>query len=106
MNPLYLIAEIHPLPEKLNDARAALEALILESKKELGCLLYDLVIESSTEGSETWIMMEKWESKQAWDRHMETAHVEQMNRLSPDFSQRETKLRFLHPLSLEEQSHS
>jgi len=106
MNPLYLIAEIHPLPEKLNDARTAFEALISESKKEPGCLLYDLVIESSVEtGSETWIVMEKWASKAAWDQHMETTHVKKMNRISPTFSLSETKLRFLHPVVLAEQSH-
>jgi quinol monooxygenase YgiN len=106
MNPLYLIAEIHPLPEKLNDARTAFEALISESKKEPGCLLYDLVIESSVEtGSETWIMMEKWASRDAWEQHMETPHVKHMNRISPAFSFAATVLRFLNPVALTEKSH-
>ena len=92
MNPLYLIAEIHPDPSKLDQARAAYQELILETLKEPGCLLYDLVAE---EDSSTWFMLEKWQSQAAWELHMETEHVKHINQTSAAFSYKETRLRFL-----------
>ena len=92
MNPLYLIAEIHPDQSKLEQARAAYNALIAETLKEPGCLLYDLV---SEEDSAMWIMLEKWQSVEAWNSHMETEHVKHINSISHEFTARETKLRFL-----------
>lgn len=94
MIPLYLIAEIHPDSSKIEEARSAYLALIAETLKEPGCLLYDLVAE---EDSSTWIMLEKWESKAAWNLHMETEHVKRINENSAAFSTKDTKLRFLNP---------
>lgn len=96
MKPLYLIAEIHPHPEKLDQAKKAFDELVTETIKEPGCLLYDLVIE---QGSDSWLMVEKWESKTHWEAHMETEHVKKINELASDFVTRETKLRFLHPVA-------
>jgi len=92
LNPLYLIAEIHPDPSKIEEAKAAYLALIAETLKEPGCLLYDLVAEDH---SSSWIMLEKWESRDAWNAHMQTAHVKHINQSSAAFSSKETTLRFL-----------
>jgi len=92
LNPLYLIAEIHPDQSKLEQAKAAYQALIADTLKEPGCLLYDLVVE---EGSSMWVMLEKWESVEAWNSHMETEHVKLINSISSQFTAKETKLRFL-----------
>lgn len=91
-SPLYLIAEIHPDPQKLDEAFAAFTDLISATKKEQGCLLYDLVIEDDNPG--IWIMLEKWESKEAWDLHMASEHVKHMNEISSNFTVAETLLRF------------
>lgn len=92
MRPLYLIAEIYPDPEKLSEAKKAFEELIAATQKEKGCLLYDLVIE---EGNACWMMLEKWETRSAWDEHMKTNHVIAMNAASPKFTSQPTRLRFL-----------
>ena len=97
MNPLYLIAEIHPNPEKLSEAKLAFDELIAGTKSEPGCLLYDLVIEDK---SDTWIMLEKWESVEAWNLHIETGHVKKMQRISPAFTSQDTLLRFLKPVQV------
>lgn len=96
MKPLYLIAEIHPHPENLQFAKDAFGELVTETLKEPGCLLYDLVIE---DGATNWLMIEKWETKQAWEAHMETDHVKKINEIAADFVIKETKLRFLHPVT-------
>lgn len=95
MNPLYLIAEIHPNPEKLVEAKQAFEKLMDATLQEPGCLLYDLVVE---ENSDTWLMLEKWASVEAWNLHMETPHVKAINELSPSISRAATVLRFMNPV--------
>jgi quinol monooxygenase YgiN len=97
MKPLYLIAEIFPHPDKLLEARAAFAELIAATKKEQGCLLYDLVTEGT---SETWLMIEKWESRQAWDAHMLEPHVVHINSIESEITRAPTKLNFYNPLEL------
>lgn len=92
MRPLYLIAEIYPKPEKADAARILFETLVEKTLAEAGCLLYDLVLE---EGSDHWLMLEKWESNAAWELHMTSAHVNEANKLAESLLRRPTKLRFL-----------
>jgi quinol monooxygenase YgiN len=94
MTPLYLIAEIYPHPEKLVEARAIFAALTEKTLQEPGCLLYDLVVEDD---SDHWLMLEKWESREAWDAHMQTDHVKQNQIDTPLISSKPTRLRFLTP---------
>jgi quinol monooxygenase YgiN len=101
MTALYLIAEIFPQPEKLNEAREAFDELIEKTLQEPGCLLYDLVIE---QGSDHWIMLEKWASQEAWEQHMETSHVKHINQISPSLTHKRTVLRFLYPVTEKVQS--
>lgn len=101
MTPLYLIAEIFPHPEKLDEAREAFDELIAKTLQEPGCLLYDLVIEQE---SDHWLMLEKWESQAAWEQHMETDHVKHINAVAPTLTSKETVLRFLHPVTEKVQS--
>jgi len=97
MTPLYLIAEIFPLPDKIAEARDAFDELISKTSEEPGCLLFDLVIEQN---SDHWLMLEKWASQEAWEQHMETDHVKHINHISPSFTQKATVLRFLDPVTL------
>lgn len=101
MTPLYLIAEIYPHPEKLTEAREAFDELIAKTLLEPGCELYDLVVE---EGSDYWLMIEKWASLEAWQQHMETAHVKHIQVVTPTVTSKETVLRFLHPVTQTVQS--
>ena len=95
MKPLYLIAEIYPHPDKLEAAHNLFSALVENTLEEQGCLLYDLVIE---EDADHWLMLEKWESKAAWEHHMNTEHVVEANKLAASLVRNETKLRFLSGL--------
>lgn len=97
MSHLYLIAEIFPHPEKHVEALGEFNTLIEQTLLEPGCLLYDLVIE---DGSDHWIMLEKWESREAWNSHMETAHVKHIQEVTPSLSSKPTILRFLEGVSL------
>jgi quinol monooxygenase YgiN len=94
-SPLYLIATIYPAAQHRAEVLTALDTLIAASQAESGCEMYDLV---QGEGEEVWVMMEKWSSKEHWDAHMTTAHVQTMGMLDKAFFTRETELRFLHPV--------
>lgn len=91
MKPLYLIAEIYPNPEKLAVAKAAYQDLRRETLQEAGCICYDLVAESNHQ----WFMLEKWDSREAWDLHMESSHVKKIQQLEPLLTSKETKLTLL-----------
>jgi len=95
MKPLYIIAEIYPHPDHLRVAHELFSALVRETLREPGCLLYDLVIE---DGSKDWLMLEKWESKVAWEKHMKTKHVQEANKRAESVTIANTKLRFLSGL--------
>jgi quinol monooxygenase YgiN len=97
MKPLYLIAEIFPHPEKLSEARVAFAELIAATKKEPGCMLYDLVTGDNTD---TWLMIEKWESRQAWDSHMLEPHVAHITAIEAEITRMPTKLNFYDPLEI------
>lgn len=97
MSPLYLIAEIHPNPSKLAQAKAAFADLIHHTKQEEGCILYDLI---ASEESAVWLMVEKWSSREAWEAHMRQDHVVYLNSISSDFTTEPTKLNFYEALEL------
>lgn len=78
MTYLYLKADIYPDLSKREEVEAAYADLIRASLSEPGCLLYDLVV--SKENPNVWHMFEKWESKAAWDDHMQTQHVARIQR--------------------------
>jgi len=89
---LYLKADIYPDLSKRDVVEAAYAELIRASLSEPGCLLYDLVV--SEENPNVWHMFEKWESKSAWDDHMQTEHVAKIQLLEPQLIVAPTKLNF------------
>ena len=95
MKPLYLIAKIFPHPDKIDAAHSLFDALVKNTLEEPGCLLYDLVIEQDADHC---LMLEKWESKDAWEQHMSTVHVRETNKLAEAVTRDKTKLRFLSGL--------
>jgi quinol monooxygenase YgiN len=91
VSALYLIAEIYPRNEKVEQARSEFDQLVAKTRAEEGCLLYDLVQE---DGSNGWLMIEKWQSRAHWEDHIETDHVKHINSLD-DLFERPTNLRFM-----------
>ena len=95
MKALYLIAEIYPKPETLERLSEEFKTLIEKTRAEEGCLLYDLVEE---EGFDGWLMIEKWESREHWEKHIESDHVKHINSLDELFTT-PTNLRFMTEVS-------
>lgn len=92
MDPLYLIAVIKPKDDQRERAAQALASLQAATRAEPGCELYDLVCDD--EGSDTWLMIEKWSSRDHWNAHMATDHVAAIGRLEGELMREPTELRF------------
>ena len=95
MQPLYLVAIIKPKTEVRDVVRAKIAALVTASLSEDGCEMYDLVV--SDDDPDTWLMLEKWTSREQWDAHMLTEHVIAFNEQGDSFFREPTELRFYDP---------
>lgn len=93
--PLYLIATIYPEQEHIEFLKKEFANLVTESYKESGCEMYDLV---QGVNEDTWVMMEKWSSKEQWDSHMLTSHVKHINSIDQKYFKKPTELKFLNPV--------
>lgn len=93
--PLYLIATIYPEQEHIEFLKKEFANLVTESYKESGCEMYDLV---QGVNEDTWVMMEKWSSKEQWDAHMLTSHVKYINSIDQKYFKKPTELKFLNPV--------
>ena len=68
-----VVATFEARPGREADLKAALIALVAPTRKEMGCLNYDL--HASPEDPAKFLFHENWSSKAALDAHMETAHI-------------------------------
>ena len=98
-DPLYLIATIKPRPDRLREAERELRLLMAGTRSEPGCVYMELV--ESPSDPDTWTMLEKFQSRSAWERHMETDHVVHGNEALRDLLREPTDLRFFtqHPMA-------
>ena len=77
MQPLYLLATIHPDMSRAAEVERILRRMVEHTRAEPGCELYDLVVDPQEPG--TWLMVEKWSSRESWEAHMASAHNVQGN---------------------------
>lgn len=74
MKTLTVIATFEARPGKETELRAALTSLVAPTRKETGCINYDLHI--STETPAKFLFHENWTGKPALDAHMQTPHIQ------------------------------
>ncbi len=68
-SPIRVVATFTARPETVDDVgRAALEALVRPSRKDRGCLRYDLCQDLSE--PTRFAMLEEWESEEALEAHL------------------------------------
>jgi quinol monooxygenase YgiN len=71
---LTVVAEMQAKPGKEDDLRRAVLSLIEPTRKEDGCVQYDLHVHTSNPGR--FVFYENWTSQQHLDRHAASAHVQ------------------------------
>lgn len=70
---IYIMARINVKPESATEAKAILGTLVNETRKEAGCLVYELF--QRPDAPHVFQTVEQWTDKAAADAHMGTPHV-------------------------------
>ena len=66
--PLFLVVTIKPRLDRLDEAEAQLQSMRQNTLKEPGCVFMHLV--QPQDDPDTWVMLEMFRSRAAWDDHM------------------------------------
>jgi quinol monooxygenase YgiN len=89
--PLYLIAVIKPRMELAEVVVERLRFMRDATREEPGNIFMELVV---GEDADTWLMLEKFASREAWEEHMTLSHVTEGNTFLADKLREPTELRF------------
>ena len=72
-NSVRVVARIKALPDKVNDVRSILTSLIEPTRKEAGCITYELWQNRADATDFTFV--EEWASEPALDAHAASQHL-------------------------------
>jgi quinol monooxygenase YgiN len=75
---LFLIVRIKPRRDRLAEAEAQLHRMRAASQQEPGCVFMHLV-QGVDDDPDTWVMIEQFTSRAAWDEHMASEHNQRGN---------------------------
>ena len=79
-NSLRVVARIVAKPDKVEEVRALLAGLVAPTRKEEGCVSYELLQNRADPTDFTFV--EEWEGDAALDAHLSTEHIrDAMSRL-------------------------
>lgn len=70
---LHVVAHVPAHPESVKELKTVLTALVEPSRKESGCIRYELW--HNTETPTDFTFVEEWESEEALDAHLQTQHI-------------------------------
>ena len=73
MKNLHIVALFQFKESDLMDALELLKKLVFETRKEEGCLQYDLIEDNTNEG--VFFIIELWESEEHYHQHNGTDHL-------------------------------
>ncbi len=79
---LTVVAELVAKPGKADELRAALTGLVDPTRKEDGCVQYDL--HESTDKPGSFVFYENWTSRAALDVHLQSPHLIALGAIAPD----------------------
>lgn len=85
-----VIAYIFARAGEENRVRNALLALVKQTRKEKGCINYDL--HHSTNDARTFVMYENWESAEDLEAHAKSQHLREFGRIMGPSLERPTEL--------------
>lgn len=73
MTQLTIVADMHARPERLDEIKAALIALIEPTRAEAGCVNYDL--HQDNNDPLHFLFYENWASYELWQAHRDSSHL-------------------------------
>lgn len=78
---IHVVATFIAAPGKESELEQALASLVEPTRKEAGCLRYDLF--RVLDGSGDFVFVEEWESVETLDAHGQSAHVKEVGAKAP-----------------------
>jgi quinol monooxygenase YgiN len=77
--PLFLVVTIKPRLDRLQEAEAQLQSMRRSALTEPGCVFMHLV--QPQDEPDTWVMLEMFRSRAAWDEHMRQPNNTEGNKI-------------------------
>jgi quinol monooxygenase YgiN len=89
--PLFLVVDIKPRLDRMAEAEAQLQSMRRNSLTEPGCVFMYLV--QPRDDPDTWVMLEMFRSRAAWDEHMRQPYNIEGNIILEDLLREPSDLR-------------
>ncbi len=99
-SPLVVLAYFRARPEHLAELRAALADLIRATRREPGCLRYDLHI--AADDPTSFVLIEEWATQAALEAHMAQPHTQTALAKVPAWLAEQVRLSRWTPLGLDQ----
>jgi quinol monooxygenase YgiN len=90
---LFLAVTIKPRRDRAAEAEAQLQSMRRQSMEEPGCVFMHLT--QPHDDSDTWVMVEMFQSRAAWDEHMRQPYITEGNKILADLLREPSDLRLL-----------
>lgn len=91
--PLFLVVTIKPRSDRVKEAEAQLQSMRRNSLTEPGCVFMHLA--QPQDDPNTWVMLEMFRSRAAWDEHMQQPYNVEGNIILQDLLREPSDLRLL-----------
>jgi quinol monooxygenase YgiN len=72
-SPLRVVARVKAKPDTVNEVRQLLSGLVEPTRKEAGCVFYELL--QNREDPTDFTFIEKWENDAAFESHAASNHI-------------------------------
>jgi quinol monooxygenase YgiN len=89
--PLFLVVTIKPRLDRMVEAEAQLRSMRRNTLAEPGCVFMHLV--QPQDDPDTWVMLEMFRSRSAWDEHMRQSYIIEGNIILDDLLREPSDLR-------------
>ncbi len=89
--PLFLVVTIKPRLDRLQEAEDQLQYMRQQTLTEPGCVFMHLV--QPQDDPQSWLMLEMFRSRAAWDEHMQQPYNTEGNRILEDLLREPSELR-------------
>lgn len=96
---LYVIATASVKPDRRDAFKQGAAACIAETRKEDGCLLYDL--HESTTDPTRFVFVENWNSREALAAHARSAHLKEWRKIANECIAAPTRIEIIAPANVE-----
>lgn len=80
--PLTVVAEAIAIPGREDELKQRLLSLVEPTRKEEGCIQYDLHM--STDEAGRFVFYENWKSRELLDRHLQSPHLKAFIAAAPE----------------------